>query len=333
MRLATILPRASLAPVPVASAPDGTWIELAALTSHKVPKLEHALPWVMNHVTHMGERVLGWRGPRYRSSEFDFLPPIVRPAAFRDFDAFEQHVKTTRSKLGLDIPSAWYQEPAFHFANRLALVGHGAAVYAPADSNELDFGLALGIVIGRRGRDIPLERAWDHVAGFTVVNDLSARDLERKALPAGLGPSKGKDFATAVGPWLVLTTSLQDRIEGERLSLRMSASVNGRELAASDTSTLYHSIPRLVVQASRDAELFPGDLLSTGAVGGGSLWELGASDERGWLKPGDSVRLEIERIGTLDTRIIARQDSRPPIILDSVTSCLAGAVVPLAVPK
>jgi fumarylacetoacetate (FAA) hydrolase len=306
MRLATILPRASLVPVPVVSAPDGTWIELAALTARKVNRLEDGLAWIMAHGMHLALRSAAWKGPRYRESEFEFLPPIVRPAAFRDFDAFEQHVKFTRRKLGLEMPQAWYDEPSFYFANRLALVGHEAGVCAPADSLELDFGLALGVIIGKRGRDISPEQAWQHIAGFTVVNDLSARDLERRSIPAGLGPSKGKDFATAMGPWIVPCERLADRIEGETLRLHMSACVNGQLLAESDTSLLYHSIPKLVAHASRDAVLFPGDLISTGASAGGCLMELDNNGSQAWLKPGDSVELEIERIGKLKTRIIAR---------------------------
>ncbi len=306
MRLASILPRASLAPVAVAAAPDGTWIELAALTSHRVSRLEEALPWVLGRERHLVDRAARWRGPRYRESEFEFLPPIVRPAAFRDFDAFEKHVKTLRSKLGLEMPQVWYEAPIFHFANRLALVGQHGRIWAPLGSSELDFGLALGVVIGRSGRDIRKEKAWEHVAGFTIINDLSARDLERKALSAGLGSSKGKDFATAVGPWLVLRSEFETQIQGEALVLRMSASVNGRVLCRGNTNTLYHSIPSLVTQASRDAELFPGDLLCTGSVGDGCLWELTDNGHGRWLSPGDQVELEIECIGKLTTRVVER---------------------------
>jgi fumarylacetoacetate (FAA) hydrolase len=295
--------------VAVAAAPDGTWVEIAALTSHQVNRLEDALPWISGHWRHLAERAAGWHGPRYRESEFEFLPPIPRPAAFRDFDAFERHVQAARSRLGLPVPEAWYEAPFFHFANRLALVGHGAKVCAPAGSNELDFGLSLGVVIGHRGRDIPVEKAWEHVAGFTVVNDLSARDLEQRSLPAGLGPSKGKDFAMAAGPWLVLKRKLEAHIEGEQLSLEMAASLNGRELVRGSTRSLYHSIPRMIAHASRDAELFPGDLLNTGAVGGGSLLEQGADGNGGWLKPGDLVELSIEGIGSLATHIVARSKS------------------------
>ena len=303
MRLATILPRASLEPVPVASCPDGTWVELAALIGRPVERLEQGLTYVMGHQIHLEERAAAWRGPRYRQSEFFFLPPIPRPAAFRDFEAFEQHVGAFRASLGGGIPTAWYDAPAFHFANRLALIGHGASFWAPQGSEELDFGLALGVVIGRHGRDIPESKAWDYIAGFTIVNDLCARDLERRAMPAGMGPSKGKDFATAVGPWLVTRDEFQDRIEEGRLSLSMAVRLNGVEVAQGNCGSMYHDIPCLISEASRDAELFAGDLISTGTVGGCSLLEGGCG---AWLKPGDTVALEVERIGILETHVSAR---------------------------
>lgn len=306
MRLATVLPRASVEPVAVAAAPDGRWIELAGLTGRQNKRLEESLPWVVAHTELLASRAAAWKGPRYQESEFTFLPPITHPSALRDFDAFEQHVRACRARSGLPMPAAWYEVPAFHFANANALIGQDAAVWPPAGSQELDFGLALGVVIGRGGRDIPLERAWQHVAGFTIINDLGARDLERRELEAALGPAKGKDFATAVGPWLAMRETLLDCISGDRLALAMRARVNGREVATGNTGALFHPIPRLVAQASRDAELFPGDLLSTGAVDTGSLLEAGG----GWLAPGDVVELEIERLGVLRTRIVARPADR-----------------------
>ena len=306
MRLATILPRASVEPVAVAAAPDGNWVELAGLTGRTVPRLEDSLSWMFAHTAYLAERAATWHGPRYQESGFRFQPPVARPAALRDFDAFEAHVKTCRARRGLAMPEAWYDLPAFHFANHHALVGHEASVWAPLGSRELDFGLALGVVIGRGGRNIPERNAWEHVAGLTIVNDLAARDLEFQELSVGLGPAKGKDFATAVGPWLVTRDELADRITGERCALAMVARVNGRELARGDTSSLYHPIPRLIAQAARDVELFPGDLLCTGTVGRGCILELGPENTGGWLKPGDVVELEIERLGLLRTRIVAR---------------------------
>lgn len=307
MRLATILPRGSIEPVPVASAPDGAWIELAGLIGRRAARLDEALPWVTAHLARMMERAAAWRGPRYRESEFVFLPPVPRPPAFRDFVAFEQHVKVVRARAGLEVPPVWYEIPVFYFSNHLALIGHDAEIAAPAGARELDYELELGIVIGHGGRDIPVERAWEHVAGFTIVNDFMARDLQRHEAGALLGPAKSADFATGVGPWMVTRESVANRIKGESLALTMTARVNGREFSRGDSGTLHHSIPRLVAQASRDAELQPGDLLGTGAVGTGSLLELGAEGTGRWLQPGDVVELEIERIGVLRHRIAARR--------------------------
>jgi 2-keto-4-pentenoate hydratase/2-oxohepta-3-ene-1,7-dioic acid hydratase in catechol pathway len=306
MRLATILPRSCLEPVPVAAAPDGTWIELAGLIGRDAPRIKATLPWLMSHDRPTPERIAAWKGPRYRESEFSFLSPVVRPSSFRDFYAFEQHVKTAHAKRGLSVPAEWYEFPVFYFSNPTGLIGHDASVFAPAGCTELDYELELGIVIGHGGRDIPEARAWEHVFGFTIINDFSARDLQRKEMSVGLGPAKGKDFATAVGPWIVTRRFFTDRIENDKLTLEMTARVNGRELSRGNVATLHHAIPRMVAHASRDAELYPGDLIGTGTVGTGCILELGPENTGGWLQPGDVVELEIERIGVLRTRIIAR---------------------------
>lgn len=308
MRLATILPHASVEPVVVAAAPDGSWIELAGLTGRPVVRLEEGLPWLLAHVAHVAERAKVWRGPRYRECEFVFMPPIVRPPAIRDFYAFEQHVKTCRAKRGLAMVPAWYEFPVFYFSNPCALNGHEAEVWGPADSQELDYELELGVIIGRAGRDISVERAWDHVAGFTILNDFSSRDLQRAEMSVGLGPAKGKDFATGLGPALVTRDELADCISGETLTLAMSARVNGRELSHGSTANLHWPVPRLIAHASRDAELYPGDLIGTGTVGTGCILELGPENTGGWLKPGDVVELEIERLGVLRHRIVARPE-------------------------
>jgi fumarylacetoacetate (FAA) hydrolase len=215
-------------------------------------------------------------------------------------------VKTARANRGLEVPSTWYEIPVFYFSNPTMLIGHDAEVCAPAGCAELDYELELGVVIGRGGRDIPEERAWDHIYGFTIINDLSARDLQRREMSVGFGPAKGKDFATAVGPWLVARRYFEDRIDGDRVTLEMSARINGRPLSRGNVATLHHSIPKLIAHASRDAELFPGDLIGTGPVGTGCILDLGPEVAGGWLKPGDVVELEIERIGVLRTRIGAR---------------------------
>ena len=306
MILATILPRGCIEPVPVARAPDGTWIELAGLIGREAPRLKTTLPWLMSHHRPSPERLASWKGPRYRESEFSFMPPVLQPPAFRDFYGFEAHMKTSRARRGLDMPAAWYDAPMFYFSNPTALCGHDAAVCAPGGSVELDYELELGAIIGHGGRDIAPERAWEHVYGFTIINDLSARDLQQREMAVGIGSAKGKDFATAVGPWLVARQDFADRIEGEKLTLALSARVNGRELSRGNTADLYHTIPRMIAHASRDVELFPGDLIGTGPVGNGCILELRPENTGGWLKPGDVVELTIERIGVLRTRIVAR---------------------------
>lgn len=308
MRLATILPHSSVEPVVVAGSTDGAWVELAGISGRKTWRLEERLPWLLAHLAHVTMRLEAWSGPRYRESEFRYLPPIVQPPTYRDFFAFEHHVKARYARHGIELARAWYEGPVFYFSNPHAMVGHEGQVQPPVKTEELDFELELGVIIGRSGRNIAPERAWDYVAGFTIINDFSARDLQRQEASVGLGPSKSKDFATGLGPVLVTRDEFADRIEGESLNLAMSARVNGRELSRGNVSGLHYSIPRLIAQASRDAELYPGDLLGTGTVETGCILELGPDKTGGWLKAGDVVELEIERLGVLRHRIVARPE-------------------------
>jgi 2-keto-4-pentenoate hydratase/2-oxohepta-3-ene-1,7-dioic acid hydratase in catechol pathway len=306
MRLATIVTPDRPAPLIAIGAPDGSWIPLAPLLGRSVDDLTQILPELGEKDWGWEQAAARWSGPRHRLDTVRFLPPVPRPQSFRDFYAFEAHVKAARSRRGLPMVPAWYEIPAFYFSNPHALLGHDAPAWAPAGSRELDYELELGVIIGRGGRDIRPTEAWNHVAGFTIVNDLSARDLQRAEMAIGLGPAKGKDFATAVGPWLVTRDAVADRIGGEQLSLSMSARVNGREFSRGNVADLHHAIPALIAHASRDAELFPGDLIGTGTVGTGCILELGPDTTGGWLQPGDVVELEIERIGCLRTPIVAR---------------------------
>ena len=306
MRLATVISRAGESPVPAAAAPGGGWVPLASLAGREGPRMEDHLPWVAANPGELARRLGRWAGPVIGEKGAALLPPVVRPPSFRDFYAFEAHVKAARRQRGLEMPPAWYEIPVFYFSNPSSLVGHLAPVYPPEGCRELDYELELGIVIGEGGRDIAPAEAWRHVAGLTIVNDLSARDLQRREMTAGLGPAKGKDFATAAGPWLVTLDAVSDRISGEALSLEMSARVNGRPLSRGNTNALHHTVPRLVAQASRDADLLPGDLLGTGTVGTGCILELGPEAAGGWLQAGDVVELEIERIGILATPIAPR---------------------------
>jgi fumarylacetoacetate (FAA) hydrolase len=242
----------------------------------------------------------------------DFLAPVPNAPSFRDFYAFEAHVSTCRKKRNLEMVPQWYEQPVFYFSNSASLLGSGAPVYAPGTSKELDYELEIAAVIGAPGRDIPASEAMQHIAGFMILNDCSARDLQRSEMACSLGPAKGKDFASVFGPYLVPVSELKDRIDADgRLKLNMSARVNGKELSRGNSAAMYFTWPQIVEHASRDALLRRGDLLGSGTVGTGCILELGPENTGGWLKLGDVVELEIERLGVLRTPIVARPQSKP----------------------
>jgi fumarylacetoacetate (FAA) hydrolase len=164
----------------------------------------------------------------------------------------------------------------------------------------------LACVIGQPARDLPTDdRALECVAGFTIMNDWSARDLQRLEMAVGLGPSKGKDFATSLGPELVCLDELADCYRGGRLHLEMTAAVNGQVLSRGNSGSMYWTWPQLLAHASRDTTLQPGDVLGSGTVGSGCILELTPQAVGGWLKPGDVVELAIQRLGTLRNRVVA----------------------------
>jgi fumarylacetoacetate (FAA) hydrolase len=235
------------------------------------------------------------------------MPAPFSVASLRDFYAFEQHVKTCRAHRGLQMVPQWYEVPVFYFSNPAAVLGDGDPVFAPAGSQELDYELELAAVVGTAARDLPADdSALDCLAGFTVMNDWSARDLQRVEMAVGLGPSKGKDFATTLGPRIVPVAELNDCYRNGRLHLTMTARVNGKEYSRGNAGSMFWAWPQLLAHASRDADLRPGDVIGSGTVGTGCILELTPQAVGGWLKPGDLVELEIDRIGVLRTPVIRR---------------------------
>ena len=247
------------------------------------------------------------RATEYTLHELVLLPPIPDPPSLRDFYAFEQHVKAARVKRGLDMIPEWYEIPTFYFSNNSEIYGHDEPVPYPVGSNELDIELEIACVIGREGKDIPVEEAADYIAGYTIMNDWSARDFQRKDMKLNLGPGKGKDFATSIGPWLVTPDELASRRQesgaGERYDMTMIARVNGKEISHGNFSQIYYSFPQMIAHASRNARLRVGDVLGSGTVGTGCILELG-TEVQPWLQRGDVVELEIEGIGVLRNRIV-----------------------------
>lgn len=235
------------------------------------------------------------------------MPAIPPVTSIRDFYAFEQHVKTCRAHRGLEMAPEWYRIPVFYFSNPSSVLKDGDHVFAPFGSSELDFELEIACIIGKDARDLPADdRAMQCVAGFTIFNDWSARDLQRAEMSVGLGPSKGKDFASSLGPELVTFEDLKDCYRDGRLHLEMIATVNGRELSRGNAASMFWTWPQLLAHASRDATLKPGDVLGSGTVGTGCILELTPQAVGGWLKPGDVVELEIERLGVLRNTIVER---------------------------
>ncbi len=230
----------------------------------------------------------------FRPDEVRLRAPLPRPASMRDFYAFENHVKKGFEKRGEPMPAEWYELPVYYKGAHWSIIGPGDEVLWPAYTEKFDYELELAIVIGKQGRNIPESRARDFIAGFTVMNDFSARDMQRKEMKVRLGPAKGKDFATAIGPVLVTPDEI-----GDPYNLRMTARVNGECWSEGNSGTIYHSFEKMIAFASQDETLYPGDLIGSGTVGTGCGLELDR-----WVRPGDVIELEIEKIGTLTNRVV-----------------------------
>ena len=236
-------------------------------------------------------------------NEVRLLAPLPRPTSLRDFYAFEQHVATAARNRGRHVAPAWYEIPVFYFSNHTAIYGPDADVPMPR-TQALDYELEIACVIGRAGRDIAEEDASAYIAGYTIMNDWSARDVQAEEMAVGLGPAKGKDFATSLGPWLVTPDELEDHELGDgRYNLAMVARVNGVERSRGNFRDIDYTFAQMIARASRDATLYPGDVLGSGTVGSGCLLELTAG-QGPWLAEGDVVELEIAGLGTLRNRVM-----------------------------
>ena len=231
------------------------------------------------------------------------LPPVRRPPAIRDFYAFEQHVRTAREGRGLEMNPDWYELPVFYFSNPHTILGPEDAVPVPQTA-ALDYELEVAAVIGADGANLTEQQALDAIVGYTIFNDFSARDLQRREMALGLGPAKGKDFASALGPFLVTP----DELGGtrERPTGAMVARVNGDEWSRGDLGDIHHTFGALVAYASRDSRVRSGDVIGSGTVGTGCILELAlthGSERFPWLTAGDVVELEVEGIGVLRNTI------------------------------
>ncbi len=232
--------------------------------------------------------------------------PIPVPPSVRDFMAFEEHVVTSSRALNLEVHPDWYELPVFYFTNPAAIRGPKDDIAISPGCTAFDFELEIAVVIGRPGADIDPADAEDHIAGYTILCDWSGRDLQEREMRLNLGPAKGKDSATSLGPVLVTPDELEPYRAGNAYDLAMTASVNGKRYSEGNFSTIYWSFPELIAYASRGTELRTGDVIGSGTVGTGCILELSRShghEAFPWLQPGDVVHLEVAQIGGIQATI------------------------------
>jgi 2-keto-4-pentenoate hydratase/2-oxohepta-3-ene-1,7-dioic acid hydratase in catechol pathway len=272
-------------------------LELLRLSSNRATPGQRPLDWLQSEWTSARQELKP--GPYPTVAEIKLLAPLPNPTSLRDFYAFEAHVQQSRARRGLEMIPEWYDAPAFYFSNHQAICGPDEQVVCPPHTQWLDFELEVAAIIGREGRDIRLADAGNHIAGYTIMNDWSARDTQRQEMKVGLGPAKGKDFATSLGPWLVTPGEVEDRRDGKGYSLSMVALRNGDEISRASWASIYFSFEEMIARASEAVTLYPGDIIGSGTVGSGCILERGPEAVGGWLQPGDRVELEIERLGVL----------------------------------
>jgi 2-keto-4-pentenoate hydratase/2-oxohepta-3-ene-1,7-dioic acid hydratase in catechol pathway len=266
-----------------------------------------------------GERALD--GPAVPLTDVRLLPPLAAPTV-RDFVAFEEHVEGVAASVGPQAGSSavvpeWYQAPTFYFTNPYALIGAYDDVPVPPGSELLDFELEVAVVVGRDGASLTPEQAREHIFGYTVLNDWSARDLQRREMKVLLGPAKGKDSATTLGPWLVTADELEPYRDADGfLALDLRAFVNGELIGQDLLSNMGWPFEELISYASRGTEVRAGDVLGSGTCGNGGclaeLWGRRGSIDPPPLRPGDVVELTVEGIGTVRNKVTAGL-TLPPI--------------------
>ncbi len=234
--------------------------------------------------------------------------PVPRPPSVRDFMAFEEHVVTSTQALGLEVDPLWYEIPVFYFSNPAAILGPNDDVPVAPGSSAYDYELEIAAVIGRPGGDISAADAGAHIAGYTILCDWSARDLQEREMKLNLGPAKGKDTATSIGPVLVTPDELEPLRTGNAYDMTMTASVNGRVYSRGNFSDIYWDFGQLIEHAARGTRLQTGDIIGSGTVGTGCILELSRSHGAAaypWLVPGDRVTCSIPPIGEISARIRA----------------------------
>ncbi len=252
-------------------------------------------------------------GDRIDPAQVQILSPLATPPTFRDFYAFEQHVKAGRAWRGLEMDPTWYEIPVFYFSNPYAFRGDGDVPTTPGAS-KFDFELEVAAVVGKAGSNLTVEEAADHIIGYCVLNDWSGRDVQHREMTLSMGPVKGKDTATSLGPYLVTKDELEPFAKGSGFDRAMTLSVNGREYARANWADVFWSFPQMISYASRGTEVRPGDVIGSGTCGTGCILELSRThgDEAyPWLQEGDEVVATVEGLGSLRSRVVSSDPVHP----------------------
>lgn len=261
------------------------------------------------------------------------IAPVPFPSSCRDGYAFRQHVAAARRNRKVEMIPQFDEYPIFYFTNHHSIQGPGEIRCMPDHFEKLDFELEAAIVICRHGRNIPAEHADQYIGGLMIMNDMSARTLQMEEMLLNLGPAKGKDFSTVIGPWLVTLDELehleipakQNHI-GKSWNIKMTCKVNGIQVSEGNLGDMDWTFAEIIERASYGVDLYPGDVIGSGTVGTGCFLELNGTGKlhdpayiEQWLQPGDSVTMSLDSLGTLENTIV-KEDSNWSILKQKKTT-------------
>ena len=240
----------------------------------------------------------------YTLNDVSLLSPILKPTSLRDAYAFRQHVEAGRKSRGLDMIPEYDKFPVFYYGNHNAIGGPGEVKIQKDQSVKLDYELEIAAIIGKEGENISVNDADDYIMGYTIMNDLSARALQKEEMKLSLGPAKGKDFLTTLGPFIITKDELKDKQisskDGDRYDLSMSAYLNGELLSKDNFKNITWTFAQIISRISNGATIYPGDVIGSGTCATGCLLELNQTNNTDvWLQDGDEIKLEVDKMGSL----------------------------------
>jgi fumarylacetoacetate (FAA) hydrolase len=260
---------------------------------------------------------------KHELEDVTILSPIPKPNSFRDAYAFKQHVEASRRNRGVDMIKEFDEFPIFYFSNHNSIHGPNENIICmPSHFNKLDYELEIAILIGQEGSNILAKDADRYIAGYMILNDFSARDIQMQEMKLNLGPAKGKDFASVLGPYIVTPDEISKNLikdnnnQGNRYNLKMSCLLNGELVSEGNTKDMHWTFEQIIERASYGVTLYPGDIIGSGTVGTGCLLELNGTHKlknpnfkERWLKEGDVIEMKVDGLGEISNKIIANNSN------------------------